>query len=401
MRQFIRFCALAIPVGVLAGLSSAAFLWLLDLATDTQLDNSWLLWLLPVGGLGVGLINQRSDSITNTGTSAVLAQARTSTTALPRALAPTVLVTTVITHLFGGSAGREGTAVQMSAGLTDQIIAGPLNLDPRQRSALLRVAIAGGFGAVFGVPLAGAVFGLEVVRTKKNLTVTGPSLGLFYLAIPALIASVIGDQVVLALGIAHLDFPTIAALDWSFSVTAQLVIAGLVFGLAATSFAGLARMMSGLFRIVIPWTVMRPVAGAFVLLALVAVAGSRDYLGLSLGLITDAVTVGVGVSSLAFIGKMLFTAVTLGSGFRGGEVTPLLVIGATLGATVGDFIGAPIATFAALGMLAVFAGAARTPMACVVMGIELFGWSVALPAAVVCVIAHQVVRNHGIYVEKH
>jgi H+/Cl- antiporter ClcA len=401
VRGYAKICAIAIPVGVLAGLSSAAFLWLLDIATDTRFDNPWLLWLLPLGGLGVGLINRRSDPITNTGTSAVLAQAQASTTALPRSLAPTVLATTLVTHLFGGSAGREGTAVQMSAGLTDQFIAGPLNLDPRQRSALLRVAIAGGFGAVFGVPLAGAVFGLEVVRAKKNPLSTGSRHASAYLALPALIASIVGDQVVLALKIPHIDFPTLAAVNWSVSLSTQLVIAGLIFGLAATSFSGLARMMSGLFRILIPWTVMRPVVGGLILLVMMAISGTRDYLGLSLTLITDAVSVGVGVAGLAFVGKMIFTAVTLGSGFRGGEVTPLLVIGATLGASVGELLGAPVATFAALGMLAVFAGAARTPAACVVMGIELFGWSVALPATLVCIIAHQVVRNHGIYVEKH
>lgn len=412
--RFVKLSILAIPVGLLAGMSSALFLWLLEVATNTQQTTTWLLWLLPVAGLVIGLINQRSNQITNAGTSSVMSQARRSTVALPGLLAPTVLATTVITHLFGGSAGREGTALQMSAGLSDQFIAGPLDLDPRTRSTLLRIAVAAGFGAVFGVPLAGAVFGLEVVRKRSDhrtersfrwlprnpLRSLRPSGAITI--IPAVIASIIGDRVVLGLGIGHLDLPSLTAPAWSFRIGVLLIIAGLMFGLAAIAFAGLTRLIERLFRILIPVTFLRPVLGALLLLAMVAVSGTRDYLGLSLPLITNAVTAGVGVGSLAFVGKILFTAVTLGSGFRGGEVTPLFVIGATLGASIAslaDLSMTSVAMFAALGMLAVFAGAARTPWACIVMTVELFGWHLAVPAIVVCAISQWVVRDHGIYVE--
>lgn len=412
--RFVKLSILAIPVGLLAGMSSALFLWLLEVATNTQQTTTWLLWLLPVAGLVIGLINQRSNQITNAGTSAVMSQAGRSTVALPGLLAPTVLATTVITHLFGGSAGREGTALQMSAGLSDQFIAGPLDLDPRTRSTLLRIAVAAGFGAVFGVPLAGAVFGLEVVRKRSDhrtersfrwlprnpLRSLRPSGAITI--IPAVIASIIGDRVVLGLGIGHLDLPSLTAPAWSFRIGVLLIIAGLMFGLAAIAFAGLTRLIERLFRILIPVTFLRPVLGALLLLAMVAVSGTRDYLGLSLPLITNAVTAGVGVGSLAFVGKILFTAVTLGSGFRGGEVTPLFVIGATLGASIAslaDLSMTSVAMFAALGMLAVFAGAARTPWACIVMTVELFGWHLAVPAIVVCALSQWVVRDHGIYVE--
>ena len=411
MRRFAKLCVLAIPVGLLAGASSALFLWLLEIATETQGSVTWLLWLLPVAGLVVGLINQRSDAVTNAGTSAVLSQARRSTAALPGALAPTVLTTTVVTHLFGGSAGREGTALQMSAGLSDRLIAGPLDLDPGTRSTLLRIAVAAGFGAVFGVPFAGAVFGLEVVR-KRSYRRSHRSLlrlsrrqrpsGAFAI-IPALIASLVGDRVVIGLGIDHLPLPPIEGPDWSVGIGLLLIIAGVIFGLAAILFAGLTRLFGQIFRILIPMTFLRPVIGAVILLAMVAILGTRDYLGLSLPLITNAVTAGVGVVGFAFIAKILFTAITLGSGFRGGEVTPLFVIGATLGAsiaTLADLSPTSVATFAALGMIAVFAGAAGTAWACIVMAVELFGWPLLLPAFVVSMMSQWVVRNHGIYVEK-
>jgi H+/Cl- antiporter ClcA len=411
VRRFAKLCVLALGVGVLAGASSALFLWLLEIVTDTQQSTSWLLWLLPVAGLVIGLINQRSDTLTNAGTSAVLSQARRSTSALPVALAPTVLTTTLITHLFGGSAGREGTALQLSAGLTDRLIAGPLDLDPGTRSTLLRIAVAAGFGAVFGVPIAGAVFGLEVVRRKssprsgrslRHRVRAGRPMGAMTI-LPALIASVIGDRVVIGLGISHLELPFVSGPEWSLQVATLLIIAGVMFGLAAILLAGLTRLIGHLFRILVPVAFLRPAIGALVVLVMVAVSGTRDYLGLSLGLITEAVTAGVGVAGLAFAGKIIFTAVTLGSGFRGGEVTPLFVIGATLGASIASLAGlsgTSVALFAALGMLAVFSGAARTPWAGVVMAVELFGWSLLGPAILVCALSSWVVRDHGIYVEK-
>jgi H+/Cl- antiporter ClcA len=396
--RFLKLSFLAVQVGVLAGLSSTLFLWLLEIVTAAQSRTTWLLWLLPLAGLAVGVINHRSPAATNLGTSAVLAQARTSTAALPLLIAPTVLVTTLLTHLFGGSAGREGTAVQMSAGLADPLIAGPLNLNAPQRSALLRVAIAGGFGAVFGVPLAGAVFGLEVMRKRVPRTDRHLSARIMSAAIPALIASVIGDQIVLLFGIDHLVLPTMTGPEWSSGFIALLLPAGIVFGVAAALFAVLTRMTSRVLKFLVPSVILRPAVGGVLVVLVTLGIGTRDYLGLSLPLITDSLTLGVGVASGAFLAKIVFTSLTLGSGFRGGEVTPLFVIGATLGASLGQLVNVDPPTFAALGLIAVFASAARTPLACVVMAYELFGSAFVLPAAIVCGISHLMVRHRGVYV---
>jgi H+/Cl- antiporter ClcA len=398
--KHLRLSILAIQVGVIAGLSSALFLWLLELATTTQRDAPWLLWLLPLAGLAVGVINHRSEPATNLGTSAVLAQAQSSTAALPLLLAPTVLLTTLITHLFGGSAGREGTAVQMSAGLSDPLIAGPLDLDPRQRSALLRVAVAGGFGAVFGVPFAGAVFGLEVMRHRSRTRGRSKASAWTSTFVPALIASFIGDRIVLTIGIDHLALPRVAVPNWSTTFVIMLVLAAVIFAITAASFTWFARLTSRLFQFFVPSVILRPVIGGGVVVALALWLDTRDYLGLSLPLITNSLTVGVGVASGAFIAKMMFTTITLGSGFRGGEVTPLFVIGATLGAAFGQTIDLSPPAFAALGMLAVFAGAARTPIACTVMAFELFGSELVIPAAIVCIIGYRVINHRGIYQSK-
>lgn len=383
----LRLTLWALPVGVLAGLSAALFLWLLDLATTTRIDNGWLVWLLPVGGLMVGGINRWAGPVVGAGTSMVLAQAQRSTSALPGRLAPTVLVTTLLTHVVGGSAGREGTGVQMAAGLTDSVIAGPRDMDPRQRSDLLRVAVAAGFGAVFGVPFAGAVFGLEAARGGR----------LRLLVIPALVASFIGDRVVLLLGIPHLSLPDVVWPGFDLSMLLLLGLAGAVFGLMAVGFIWLSRITGGVFAALVPSVVLRPVAGSLVLLASVAALGSRDHLGLSVELIIDATTLGVGVAATAFVVKAVATAVTLGSGFRGGEVTPLFVVGATLGATFADLAGVSVPLFAALGLVTVFAAGARVPLTGVVMGIELFGWSLAAPLLLVGVIARLIVGRRSIY----
>jgi len=386
VRRLVRWVVLGTGVGVLAGLSSAAFLWSLDWATTSFDTHPGLLWGLPVAGLAIGLAYHYGGGRAVEGNTLIIDEIHEPTAWVPRRMAPLVFIGTVVTHLFGGSAGREGTAIQMSGSLTDAA-ARVMRLDPDDRRTLLIAAMSGGFGAVFGVPLAGAVFGLEVQRTARHRARA---------VLPALVASVVGDGVVRALGVEHTPTPDLGQVPLQWDLFAKVALAGAAFGLAALAFTVVAHRVKRVFVALIPWAPGRPFVGGVLVVAMTLAVGNRLYNGLSLGLIESSLFGGP-VPTWAFLAKLLFTAVTLGSGFVGGEVTPLFVIGATLGATLAGVLHVPLPLLAAVGFVAVFAGAANAPLACTVMGAELFGGGAVGYVAVGCVVAYVCSSHRGIY----
>jgi len=382
-----KWTVLGSVVGVLAGLAGAAFLATLDWATATRESTPWLLYALPAAGLAVGLVYHYGAGAAVGGNNLIIDEIHEPKAWIPRRMAPLIYAGTVVTHLFGGSAGREGTAIQMSGSLTDWF-SRLARIRPEDRRLLLIAAIAGGFGAVFGVPLAGCVFALEV-----------QSLGrLRYDAlVPALTASIVGDLVVRGLDVGHLPVPVIDAVDLTPPLVAKVVVAGIAFGLCALAFTELTHLLKQVFAHTVAYPPLRPFVGGVLVVGLTYAVGTRDYLGLSLPLISDSLSGVATVVTFAFAFKLLFTAVTLGSGFLGGEVTPLFVIGATLGATLGHVLGLPIPLAAAIGFVAVFAGATNTPLACTVMGLELFGLGPVVPLAIACTVAYLCSSHRSIY----
>jgi len=302
-------------------------------------------------------------------------------------MAPLVLIGTVITHVLGGSAGREGTAIQMSGSLSDGF-ARVARLDQADRRLVLVVAIAGGFAAVFGVPLAGCVFALEVQAVGRIR---------YDAIVPAMTASLVGDLVVRNLGVHHTPLPVVDGVHLDALVILKVLAAGLAFGAAAIAFTELTHGLKAAFRTTVRWAPVRPLIGGALVIGLTYAVGSRDYLGLSVPLITRSLAGGADVVTLAFALKLLFTAVTLGSGFQGGEVTPLFVIGATLGATLAHLLDVPGPLLATVGFVAVFAGATNTPLACTIMGTELFGANVIVLVTVGCIASYIVSGERGIY----
>jgi H+/Cl- antiporter ClcA len=346
-----------------------------------------LLYLLPLAGLAVGIAYHYGAGRAAGGSVLILDEIHAPTAWVPRRMAPLVFGGTVVTHLFGGSAGREGTAIQMSGSLTDGF-SRLVELEPATRRSMLIAALAGGFGAVFGVPIAGCIFALEV-RSLPRLRLSA--------LVPAATASVVGDLIVRAVGVEHTPLPDLGSIDLSFGLVTKVAIAGLAFGLTSRLFVASTHGTKRLFARLVGWPPLRPFVGGIAIIGLVAVVGSRQYLGLSLPLVTAATLGGAGVMGAAFAWKLLFTVVTLGSGFQGGEVTPLFVIGATLGVTAGRVLDVPIPLMAAIGFVAVFAGAANTPLACTVMGLELFGGHGAALFAIACLVSYLASSHHGIY----
>ena len=376
-------------VGLLSGSASALFLFALDRAAFAREQNGWLLWLLPFAGMAIGGLYHVWGKSVEAGNNLLLERIHNPAAAIPFRMAPLVLIGTVVTHLFGGSAGREGTAVQMGGTLAN-LVSKPLRLSPEEHRLLIMAGISGGFGSVFGTPLAGTVFGLEVISIGR--------IG-YTALIPCFVAATVGDIVCRAWGIHHYAYPTLRLPALTPALWGWIVLSGLLFGAASILFAELTHAISHIAKakIALPW--LRPFVGGCLVIALTYLVGTRDYLGLSLPLIARSFTTG-DVSFAAWGWKILFTAVTLGTGFKGGEVTPLFCIGATLGAAFAHVTGQQPLFFAALGFVAVFAGAANTPLACALMGIELFGGAIAVPLAAVCILSYVISGHRGIYLSQ-
>lgn len=384
--HFVSTVVGAITVGLITGVASWLLFEALDRATETRLAHGWLVWMLPLMALVLGLVYHFGAGESRSGTSLVIARslpdADTSVT-VPYRLAPLIFGATYAAQLVGASVGREGAAIQIGASLTS-LVSRPFRLPPRDARLLLVAAMAGAFGGAFGVPVAGAIFGLEVRQTGR-LRYEGLA--------PALAASITADRVVEALGrstpIVHIP------VDMNSGVLLRLALVGLVAGSAARSFIALTATVRRVLRRYVAWAPVRPVVGALATLLLMVLVG-RDYLGLSLPLIDSALG-GELADWWDPVLKILFTAVALGSGIPGGEVTPLFVVGATLGSALTAPLGLPPVIGAAAAFAAVFGAAANTPIACTVLTIELFGSAMVVPAAIVCIVAFAVSPERGIY----
>ncbi|MDP1793972.1 MAG: chloride channel protein, partial [Acidimicrobiales bacterium] len=293
--HLVRWVLLGAVVGVLAGLSSAAFLQTLTWATKLRVEHEWMLYLLPAAGLVIGLAYHYVGGRAGGGNSLIIDEIHDPSAWVPKRMAPLVFVGTVVTHLFGGSAGREGTAIQMSGSLTDGF-SRLARLDPDDRRLMLIAALAGGFGAVFGVPIAGCVFALEVQAVGRMR---------YDALIPALSASLVGDLVVRAVGVKHTAQPQLGEIHLTAELALKVAIAGLAFGLASIVFSELTHGIKRAFGSLVRWPPARPMLGGLGVIGLVALVGNRDYLGLSLPLITTATAGGAGIIGAAFALKLL------------------------------------------------------------------------------------------------
>jgi len=397
--QLARWSLLVIPPAIIAGSASALFLWGLDGVTRTRWAHPWLLYFLPLAGIAVGWLYHLFGRGAERGNNLILEEIHEPGGGVPTRMAPLILIGTWVTHLFGGSAGREGTALQMGGSLAAGY--GRLfGVKPENRRVLLLAGLAAGFGSVFGTPLTGAIFAMEVVIVGQVQ---------YDALIPVLIASVVGDATCSAWGIHHQIYHVaVTDLTAGFApptlrLVGATVVAGMLFGLVSRFFSELTHALQQLFGRWIPFAPLRPAVGGAIVVLLVWLVGTRDYLGI--GVISPEPT---GVSILAAFApgnvgwfswgwKLIFTAVTLGAGFKGGEVTPLFFIGATLGHTLAGLFGVPVDLFAGMGFLAVFAGASNTPLACTVMGAELFGAAYLPYFAAACFLAYYFSGHAGIY----
>ena len=385
LRYVAKWVALATLVAALAGSASALFLFALDWATHTREANRWLIWCLPVAGFLVGWLYLKFGQQVEAGNNLLIDEIHDPKKVVPLRMAPFVLGGTVMSHLFGASVGREGTAVQMGGALADQLTQ-LFRLNTSDRRMVLMAGISAGFASVFGTPLAGAVFALEVLAMGRMRLDA---------LLPCLMAAVLADQVGLWWGVQHTHYMAGVMPGITAWLLVAMVLAGAVFGLTGKLFADGTHALSAWMAKRIAYAPLRPLLGGAVI-ATVVMWGSFDrYIGLGIPVMVEAFAHPLAPTD--FLGKMVFTIASLGSGFKGGEVTPLFYIGATLGNALAPLLDVPFPLLAAVGFVAVFAGAANTPIASTLMAMELFGAEIGVFAALACVMSYMCSGHSGIY----
>ncbi|MDD2984429.1 MAG: voltage-gated chloride channel family protein [Crocinitomicaceae bacterium] len=380
-----KWILICLVLGVLVGSISAFFLLSLDWVTNYRESHLWIIALLPLGGLIIGLSYHYYGSSVVKGNNLLLEEFHSPKKVIPFRMVPLVLFGTLITHLFGGSAGREGTAVQIGGAIADQFTR-VFKLSKRDRQIMLIAGISAGFASVFGTPLAGGIFALEVLilgRIRLDAI------------IPSFLAAIFANYFCESWNVSHTQYAITKVAEMTPVNLLWSVLAGIIFGLVAMLFSKSTHFWSGLFSKKIKYPPLRPFIGGVILAIAIYSMGTSKYIGLGIPTIIDAFH--VDLNSYDFLLKLLFTSFTLGAGFKGGEVTPLFFIGATLGNVLIWFIPLPMELLAGMGFVAVFAGATNTPIACTVMGIELFGIESGVFIALACSVAYFFSGHTGVY----
>lgn len=386
--SFLKWTFIGTIVGILTGIAGTLFLKSLDFATDLRMSNPWLLFLLPMGGAFVSFLYSNYGKNSSKGNNLIIDKINENDDNIPLRMAPLVFLGTFITHLFGGSAGREGTGVQIGASISEGI--GRLfKLDKIDTKIILMCGISSGFASVFGTPLAGTIFGLEVAALGA-MNYSG--------LIPCFTAAFIGNLVTEILGIHHSHYAISEIPNITPSVVLKVIIASILFGLISKLFSELTHKLKKIFSTAFENTSIKSAVGGIIIIILTYVFGTKDYLGLSIPLINASFT--DQVSPFAFFNKLILTTLTLGTGFQGGEVTPLFVIGSTFGNALSNILNISPSFLACLGLIGVFSGATNSPITSFILGIEMFGSQGCQYMFMACTISYLFSGHSGIYISQ-
>ncbi len=383
IKTFFKWILIASAIGVVGGVLGSIFHICIDCVTDVRKENDWILYLLPVGGLAIcalySLAKKRID------TNRVIESIRAEKD-VPWYMAPLIFVGTVITHFLGGSAGREGAALQLG-GSIGYNVGKVLKLNKSEMNIIVMTGMSAVFTAMFGTPLTAAFFALEVT-----------SVGIMYYAglLPCIAAALVANVIAGAFGISPVRFElsSVPAIDFgSVAGTAALaVLCAIVCIIFCSAMKGCEHYAEKLIKN----KYLRVAVGGAVIVALTLLVGNRDYNGAGMEIISRAIVEGR-ASPAAFALKIVFTAITISVGFKGGEIVPAFFIGSTFGCVVGGFLGLPPGFSAAVGFCALFCGLVNCPVASMLLAIEVFGAAGMEFFLLVCGISYMMSGNCGLY----
>lgn len=378
----IRWLLLAGITGIVLGILGGAFVLCINETTVFRTGHPWMLYILPVAGLAIVAV-YRFDRF-GTGTNCVL-EGIHSGTYVPLRMAPLIIVSTVITHAFGGSAGREGAALQLGGSIGGSL--GKLmKLDEYDRKIMIMCGMSAAFSALFGTPLTATVFSMEIV-----------SVGIMYYAalVPCCVAALTASEVVKIMGVHETEFHVPAGIGMGANGMLLMIFFAVLCAGVSIIFCKLLHGTGKYLqtRIENPW--IRIVAGGAVIVLLTKILGTTDYLGTGMDVIADALDGKVFFAAFAL--KMIFTVITLCSGYKGGAIIPSLFVGATFGCLFGQIAGFGAPVFAACGMAAVFCGVTNCPVTSLLLAFELFGMEYMPYFLIVVAISYMESGYFGLY----
>lgn len=387
---FLRYILYSVIIGVIVGAVGAAFYHCMHLATDLRNTYSWILYLLPIGGLIIVGDNYLFKDRAPQGTNLILKSVRDKEH-IPIKVAPLIFIDTVLTHLFGGSAGREGAALQLGGSIGSFI--GKVLKSSRINCKILTLCgMSAAFSALFGTPLAAAIFALEVVNVGS----------VYYSAlVPCCLSSIIAHLVASEFNVAPELFNITSIPELGALSMGKVILLALLCAVISILFCKMLHLAKHLFTKYLKNPFLRIFVGGVLIVLLTLIIGSRDYLGTGMNIIEECITGGMSPATYAFLLKMIFTAITLGAGFCGGEIVPSFFIGATFGAIAGPLLGLDVSFAAATGMLCVFCGVTNCPISTLIISFELFGFAGAALFFIAISVSYLISGRESLYSTQH
>ncbi|WP_312061453.1 chloride channel protein [Anaerotignum sp.] len=385
---FLKWIVIGCVVGGIVGIIGITFHWLLEVATAFRMEHPKILWCLPFGGLAIVGLYHLLGIKKDRGTNFILVAVRQNE-AVSLKMAPLIFISTIITHLFGGSAGREGAALQLGGSIAS-FLGRIINLNEKDERIITMCGMAAGFSSLFGTPLTAVIFSMEVI-----------TVGIMHYSaiVPATIAALVSSAMAQKLGFLPVTYALLGVPDGlNLKLVLSVGILGICCALASMLFCIVMDKTSGFYRRYIENPYIRVFVGGVLMLGFTLLLGTTDYNGAGMDIIQKAV--GGEARPEAFFLKILLTAITLGAGYKGGEIVPTFFIGATLGCVLGPLLGISPSFAAGMGLTAVFCGVTNCPIASVFLCIELFGAKGIVYCALCCGISYMLSGYYGLYSEQ-
>ncbi len=384
--MFVKWNICAVITGIVVGGVGTAFHHLVEMSTHLFANsNLRMVWLMPVIGLIIVGCYKLCGMDNDRGTNMILISVR-SEEKPPMFTAPLIFISTVLTHLSGGSAGREGAAIQMGGGI-GYWIGKLLKLDEKDQKLIIMCGMSAAFSALFGTPVTAAIFSMEVI-----------SVGAMYYSalVPSVLSALVGHCIAIRCGVEKTFFPLAEIPDITIASVFKITLLAILCGLVSILFCVAMHKTSHFMKKAFPEKFIRILVCSFLLINLTYIVGNSDYNGAGMGILENAVVNGNAVG-YAFVLKLIFTAITLAAGFRGGEIVPSFVVGATFGCVVSGILGINSSFASAIGMIAVFCGVTNCPITSMILSIEMFGAQGLIFFAVAVATSYMLSGYHGLY----